>query len=286
MNLTGITGNTILVREVKPGVTMDQLKEATKNNTLDEIVVQNDKGNKFIIFGDRLDVQGKFGLPSVGEQVHFGDLSGKVVLSNNEFPAVTDERSIGKIKTLCLKNDQELAKDAKDAAETAERVARIKEAAETARINAPIIAAEKKSDENANTVSIYGPEVTKEDAESWLKNNPDLARSPKLIKLADFKTIDGKVDADELAKISSGGAVVLNGPNSFHLPGMKKDEPQAAQAQVKVQVQAPPGAHTQPTRQPLSQQEQYYKRKNQEAAIDAAATVTKGVLDGLSGILR
>jgi hypothetical protein len=284
MDLTGITGKTIQVREIRPEVTVAQINAAASNNNLDEIVVENDKG-KFIIFGDNLDIKGKIGLPAVGTQVNFGEVHGKVIFKNNEVPYADAVRSDTSVKALCVKNKEELAMDALLAKRIAEQAARTKEAAETARINAPIIEAEKKSDENQNTASIYGPQVTKEDAESWLKNNPDLAKSQKLIKLADFKTIDGKVDADELSKISSGGAVVLNGPNSFYLPGMKKDE----EAPVVKHTPAPTTTTIQVQgggRQPMSQQEQYYKRKNQEAAVDAAVGVTGALIDGLSGILR
>jgi hypothetical protein len=263
MKLTGITGTDIQVRQVKDDTTLRELQGATKHNGLDEIVVQNDKG-KFIIFADSLDVKGKFGLPAVGTQVNFGDVQGKVILSDREILAPKSTGSEDKIKSFCIKTPGDIAQEAKATAEKAK-----------AELGKKISEAEKTSEANTNTASIYGPQVTLEDAQGWLKNNPDLAQSPKLVKLADFKTINGKVDADELAKIASGGAVVLNGPNSFYLPGEKKPES---------------GNATGTTKQPMSAQEEYYRRKNAQENAEAAADLAVGVggalLNGLNSILR
>lgn len=253
MDLKGISGSNINVCKIRDDVPIEKYKSTLTSNKLAEVVVQDGK-DKLVIFATDLNVKNKFfgGLPAVGSQVDFGSVKGTVISVKrgatggmNDSALKSNEKEI---RDLCVKTPDELAKNASE------------------ELNSKISDAEKKSDSNTNTFSIYGTQVTKEDAEEWLKNNPYLSQSPRLVKLADFKTIDGKVDANELSKIASGGAVVLNGPNSFYLPGEKKQESPAQQIQ-------------QPTRQPVSAQEAYYKRKNAEANAKAAGQVA-GILAG------
>lgn len=253
MDLKGISGSNINVCKIRDDIPIGKYKSALALNKLTEVVVQDGK-DKLVIFATDLNVKNKVfgGLPAVGSKVDFGDVKGTVVAVKRGSTGVMNDNLIKanekEIRDLCVKTPTDLAKDANE------------------ELSSKISEAEKKSDSNTNTFSIYGTQVAKEDADEWLKNNPYLSQSPRLVKLADFKTIDGKVDANELSKIASGGAVVLNGPNSFYLPGEKKQESPAQQIQ-------------QPTRQPVSAQENYYKRKNAEANAEAAGQVA-GLLAG------
>lgn len=232
MEIRGLSGQDIQVRQVKNNVSVEQLKAATKNNGMDEIVVENDKG-KFILFAESLDIKGKFGLPSVGENISFGDFKGKVVLSDNEHLTSKTENASSKIKDLCIKTPNDLASDAKAATAKAANDAKIASEKARADLRNKISKAETVSDENINVKSIYGPQVSHEDAQGWLDNNKYLSQSPKLLKIADFKNRDGKIDAEELSRIASSGVVVLNGPDSFYLPSEYTKITQPTSEQVR-----------------------------------------------------
>lgn len=83
--------------------------------------------------------------------------------------------------------------------------------------------AEAKSAENTNTNSIYGDQVSIDDAKEWLGNNPMLAKSDRLLKLTDYNA-NGQLEAGELSRAASRKVVVLNGVKSYHVPGETKSQ--------------------------------------------------------------
>lgn len=82
---SGIFGSEdVKVVKVKDDVSLDKIKEATANNNIDEIIVENEKG-KFIIYADELETN-KGKLPSANQNINFVDLGikGKVLYSDDE----------------------------------------------------------------------------------------------------------------------------------------------------------------------------------------------------------
>jgi hypothetical protein len=74
-----------------------------------------------------------------------------------------------------------------------------------------------------NNKSIFGDNLSIEDAANWLKNNPNAAKDAKLLNVADYKG-DGVIDAEDLVKAANNKVVILNGVHSFFLPGEVKPE--------------------------------------------------------------
>jgi len=88
LGLTEASREAVQVREVKADATMKDLftavgVEPMSGNNLDEIVVQTDEGKRLLFYADELSVtEGE--MPQVGERVSIGDVTGLVVLSQDE----------------------------------------------------------------------------------------------------------------------------------------------------------------------------------------------------------
>lgn len=124
--------------------------------------------------------------------------------------------------------------------------------------------AEDLSQKNKNTKSIFGDTLSLDDAKAWLKVNPFLAQSPRLLELVDFNT-NGLAEADELVRGTTAKVVVLNGIRSYHVPG---------------ETQSGTAGNAPPAKAPMSAQEKYYQQKLDEQktrekylAMDAGAAV-------------
>jgi hypothetical protein len=90
---TGVWGQseTIKVRQVNEGVSLDQIKAAAQKNNLDEIVLEDQKGTKYIAYADELSVAGSLfsnNLPKEGSTVEVSFIDGPVKVLH-----VNDERN-------------------------------------------------------------------------------------------------------------------------------------------------------------------------------------------------
>jgi len=82
------------VRKIKPGVTDEEIKNQTKKNGVDEVVVKDDKGDRFIIYADELTTEnGDLSkLASAKNVVFFEDEPNENV---GEMASATSEGTIG-----------------------------------------------------------------------------------------------------------------------------------------------------------------------------------------------
>ncbi|HEY9842010.1 MAG TPA: hypothetical protein V6D23_16215 [Candidatus Obscuribacterales bacterium] len=79
----------IKVRKVNEGVSLEQIKQAAAANNLDEIVLEDTKGQRYIAYADELSVKGNWfssGLPKEGASVEVSFIDGpvKVLYVNDE----------------------------------------------------------------------------------------------------------------------------------------------------------------------------------------------------------
>lgn len=79
----------VQVREINPDASYDDILRAVDGdnpqygNNIDELVVKTDSGQTYLFFADELDVaEGE--MPKVGELVQIGDITGKVIVVDDE----------------------------------------------------------------------------------------------------------------------------------------------------------------------------------------------------------
>lgn len=80
---TGAFANEALVkpRKVKEGVSLEQIKQATQGNNLDEMVVKDAKGQRVIAYADELSIKGGQ-MPKVGDKVNLEFLDDPAVVEH------------------------------------------------------------------------------------------------------------------------------------------------------------------------------------------------------------
>jgi hypothetical protein len=109
MEIKGIQGD-FQVSKIKPGYKLEDVKKATNDNDLQEIVIKNESGLHVIVSKDlevapeyldkdglshQTNITNRGQFPSVGDQMNFGDLKGEVVYTDNEGTSDSNGFAIG-----------------------------------------------------------------------------------------------------------------------------------------------------------------------------------------------
>lgn len=79
--------NTVNIAPICNGqdLPIEQIDSILSSNNCDEIVIRTDRGDRYLIWADELDVKNMPRLPGIGRKISYRGIEGKVVYVDNEF---------------------------------------------------------------------------------------------------------------------------------------------------------------------------------------------------------